>query len=244
MIFPFRKSLVQFIIGKEVVGMKTRVKICGVMLEEDVALVNRSGADYIGLLVDMPSVRSLSPERAAVLARLATVPVILLFMDAPPDFISNVVCSIHPAGIQLQGRETPESVSHLRSMIECEIWKGVHLPASGTGHLSIRESKRKIYCYHEMGADKILLDTIVEKDGKEIRGGTGITYDWDAGREIASGAPCPVFMAGGLNPENVCDAIAAVRPYGVDLASGVEKEKGIKDPAKVALFMERVLSAI
>lgn len=225
--------------------MKDRflIKICGVTRESGVGLVSGSGADYLGLLINMPSPRSLDPDTAARFAKLATIPVIILFMNAEKQLIVDAVERIRPAGVQLQGDDPPEFISELRPLLSCEIWKGVHLPASGAEEWSIGEYARKIESCCEAGADKILLDTTVKTAGGKQMGGTGKCYDWNRARRIVEMSPRPVIMAGGLTPENVADAIRAVRPAGVDLASGVESEKGIKDPVKVAAFVRNVRAA-
>ncbi len=211
--------------------------------EEDVTLISNSGAHYIGLLIDMPSVRTLDETRAATFATIATIPVVLLFFDHDIDHIVHCVERIAPAAVQLQGHESPEDVSHLRTRIKCEIWKGIHLPAAGSGEVPYTAINRRMYCFHEMGADKLLLDTYVKTSLGLSMGGTGMTYDWDFAATVAATAPCPVFMAGGLSPENVAEAIGKLHPFGVDLASGIESSKGIKDPAKVAAFVKAVRDA-
>jgi len=219
------------------------IKICGVTREPDVELVGRSGADFMGLLINMPSPRSLDPAAAARLAAMSPIPVILLFMGAKQDLIAEAAGAMRPAGVQIQGEEAPEYIAGLRELVSCEIWKGIHLPAQGAGGWSVETYLAKIRCFAESGADKILLDTVLLKGDIKQMGGTGRTYDWRKARDLAARSPRPVIMAGGLNPENVAEAIRTVRPAGVDLASGVESEKGVKDPVKVAAFVKNARSA-
>jgi phosphoribosylanthranilate isomerase len=218
------------------------IKICGITREQDVALVGGSGADYMGLLIDMPSPRTLDLETAARFASLSQIPVILLFMGSALSRITEAAEKIRPAGVQIQGEEAPEYIAELRALVTCEIWKGVHLPADGGGEWEPKKYFEIIRRYSESGADKILLDTVLLKGNTKQMGGTGRTYDWAKARLLAEKSPKPVIMAGGLTPENVADAIRAVRPAGVDLASGVESQKGIKDPDKVAAFVRNVKS--
>lgn len=221
-----------------------KVKFCGVKREADVDLINQSGADYIGILVNMPSLRTNTPEEAALLAKRASILVVLLFMNAEIELIKQVAKNISPSVIQLQGNESYEFISELKKNLESniEIWKVVHLPSDGCTESDIEEARAKMIKHHQSGADKLLLDTIV-RGGKTIEmGGTGKTYDWNAAVSLVENAPCPVLMAGGLDPQNVSRAIQLVRPWGVDLASGIEIEKGVKDPQKITAFMDAVKS--
>lgn len=223
---------------------RTRVKLCGVKRKEDVVAISESGADFIGILVDMPSLRTNTPAEAAVLADASTIPVVLLFMNNEFSHVVKVAKDISPSVVQLQGMESEDYVSSLRREIgsEIEIWKAVHLPYGESCENDAKEAESKFHSFHKAGADKILLDTIV-KGGKTIEmGGTGKTYDWDYAAEIVKTAPCPVLMAGGLTIDNVAVAIEKVKPWGVDLASGIEISKGIKDPAKITAFMNAVRS--
>jgi len=216
------------------------IKICGITREPDVELVGRSGADFMGLLIDMPSPRTLDLETAARFAALSHIPVILLFFGATLELVAEAAEKIRPAGVQIQGEEPPEFIAGLRAIVPCEIWKAVHLPAGGSCDFEIEAHHEIIRRYAESGADRILLDTVLLKGNTKQMGGTGATYDWEKARLLAERSPKPVMMAGGLTPENVADAIRAVRPAGVDLASGVESQKGIKDPGKVAAFVKNV----
>ncbi len=224
--------------------MDCRIKICGVTREEDVALVSASGADYVGLLVNMPSARTLTPERAVELAALSGIPAILLFMGSPAELVAETARAARAAGVQIQGDEAPEFIASIRPLLDCEIWKGIHLPAEGSGDCDERAALDLMRLHAAAGADRLLLDTVSVEGGKRRMGGTGRVYDWDAAARIASLSPRPVFMAGGLNPDNVADAIRRVRPFGVDLAGGVESAPGIKDPEKVAAFVHAVRSAM
>ena len=220
-----------------------KVKICGVKREEDVEMVAQSGADYLGLLVDMPSPRTLDKERAAHLMKLSQIPVILLFFDKPAGQVIAIANELRPHGIQLQGRESCDDVSRIRAGISCEIWKGLHLPEKGTAEVQVQEIISAMNEYQIAGADKILLDTMVKRAAGEQRGGTGKTFDWRVAAEIASLYPGPIVLAGGLTPDNVSEAIDIVHPAVVDLASGVESAPGVKDPARVAAFMREVRKA-
>lgn len=219
------------------------IKICGVTREEDVAVAGESGADFLGLLIDMPSPRTLTKERAAELLRISKIPVVLLFFDKPAEEIASIVERLKPAGIQLQGHEPAKDISWLKQRISCEIWKGVHLPASGQGQVQVQEMLADINRYDVSGADKILLDTMVKTPRGEKRGGTGKTADWNAAAELVALAQKPVILAGGLTPGNVARAIETVNPAGVDLSSGVESAPGVKDHDKVRAFVRNARKA-
>ena len=219
------------------------IKICGVTREEDVDLVGDAGADYLGLLIDMPSPRTLTAERAAELMARSKAPVVLLFFDKPREELARIVNELTPHAVQLQGHESADDVKWLCREIDTEIWKGVHLPARGGGGVQVQEVIDTMNGYTMAGADKILLDTVVKTAQGEQRGGTGKTFDWDAAAEIVLLCGMRVILAGGLNPDNVADAITRIHPYGVDLSSGVEKSPGVKDPDKVRAFVKAVRGA-
>lgn len=219
------------------------IKICGVTREQDAAVIGESGADYLGLLIDMPSPRSLTEARAAELLRISKAPVVLLFFNKAREDVAAIVERLKPHGIQLQGQEPAKDVNWLRQRLTCEIWKGVHLPATGQGQVQVQETLADINRYDVAGADKILLDTVVKTKDGEKRGGTGITADWNAAAELVTLAQKPVILAGGLTPGNVAQAIQTVNPAGVDLSSGVESAPGVKDHDKVRAFVRNARKA-
>jgi len=218
---------------------KVKIKICGVTNGEDVRLVCNAGADFLGLLLDVPSPRSLTLEGVESLSKISSVPVVILFSDAETEKILNAVETIRPYAIQLQGSEPPEMIIELRKSVATEIWKALHFPAQGDDVVPIEEAKQMMKEYATAGADKFILDTVVVRGEKKQQGGTGRTHDWGLAKELVVLSALPVFLAGGLNPENVCEAIEKVRPYGVDLSSGVEMSVGKKDPVKVQSFITR-----
>lgn len=199
--------------------MRTRVKICGITRPEDARAAAAAGADAIGLVFVDASPRRLDPERArAIVAVLPPfLKVVGLFVDAPPAQVRAVLGAVPLDLIQFHGRETPEF---------CRAFGRPYLKAlrMGPGVDVAAEAGR----YPD--AAGLLLDSF----HPQLAGGTGETFDWsrvprDLGR--------PLVLAGGLTPENVAAAVAAVRPYAVDVSSGVESAKGIKDAAKVAAFV-------
>lgn len=202
--------------------MRTRVKICGITLPEDALNAVEQGADAIGLVFYPPSPRYVSVQRAReIVLRLPPfVTVVGLFVDADRETIRHAVHHARIDLIQFHGSETAEyCASHDRSWIKAVRMKDeVDLPQLSAEYA---------------GASALLLDAY--RPG--LPGGTGDTFDW--GR-IPPQLAGKIILAGGLNPENVSEAVRKVKPYAVDVSGGVEASKGIKDAAKVAQFIRGV----
>ncbi len=213
------------------------LKICGNTNIEDVRLVGASGADFCGILVNVAwSERSLSLQRAVELASESKIPNVILMCDLKVEEIEEVVAEIKPFAIQLLGHESPELVRVLKSALKCRIWKTVHLSLV-SGQASPEE-------YVKAGADALLIDSVDTSEGFQRLGGTGKVADWKAAAAIIKAVSIPVFLAGGINPENVEKAITEVRPYGIDLCSGVEASRGKKDLEKLRNLVKNFRSAI
>ncbi len=198
----------------------TRVKICGITHPDDMRGVIAAGADAIGLVFHDPSPRCVSIEQARQLARLAGpfVTVVGLFVDAPVVFLQQVLAQVPLQLLQFHGAE-PRSY--------CEQFNRPYIKA-----LRMKPELDVAAAVAEFDSSAgILLDAY--RPG--TAGGTGETFDW---RRVPWQAPCPIVLAGGLNPENVKRAIAATRPYGVDVSSGVESAPGRKDLHRVAQFID------
>ncbi len=205
---------------------RPRLKICGVTNAADARLVSEAGADYCGLVVEVGySERSLSLDAAAGVARASTIPVVVLLCDANIDRLREVSSAVRPHAVQMLCHETPDFVRHVSRVVECAVWKSVHLPAPA-GMAAPQE-------YVAAGVGALLIDAVDTSAGFERMGGTGQTVDWGAARAVVDDVSVPVFLAGGVNAENVEQALLAVRPDGIDLCSGVEATKGRKDPEKV-----------
>lgn len=216
-----------------------KVKICGITNRDDLDLAAEAGADYAGILFELPSPRSVSAETAEELSRSSRVPVVLLLFDSAMERALEIVERVEPAAVQLQGHEAPEFVRELKKSFSGEIWKAVHLPADGSPNVDKEEVLEKMKQYVEAGADGFILDSVISvPDGRQM-GGTGRIHDWNTSREVVEAVSKPVFLAGGLKPENVYQAIYAVRPYGVDVSSGVELSVGKKSPARVHAFIKK-----
>ncbi|NOZ82852.1 MAG: phosphoribosylanthranilate isomerase [Euryarchaeota archaeon] len=204
------------------------VKVCGNRSEEELEMLAELGVDMAGLLVvPVDSPRRISLERAAELmdAMPSTVAGVLVLMPKSVEEAVEMYQQVLPDFIQLHGSESPAFVRELRSMVSCNIIKTVHV----SGEESLAEAKRYLRF-----ADAILLDT-----PSELGGGSGRVHRWDVSARIAREIEKPVILAGGLTPENVREAVEIVKPYGVDVASGVEASPGVKDPERVREFVAR-----
>ena len=202
--------------------MVVRSKICGITRIEDALVAAEAGADAIGLVFYDKSPRAVDVRQArAILAALPPfVTSVGLFVNASRCFIGEVLDAVPLDVLQFHGDETPEQCEgHGRPWFKAlRVRRGDDLHA---------EARRFA------GARAILLDAYVPG----VPGGTGERFDWSL---IPADLPMPLILAGGLTPDNVTEAIASVRPYGVDVSGGVEAAKGIKDAAKVAAFIRRV----
>jgi phosphoribosylanthranilate isomerase len=204
--------------------MRTRIKICGLTREGDVDHAVAAGADAIGLVLYERSPRAVSVERAAELARRLPpfVTPVCLFVNAAPDLIEAALRAIPNAMLQFHGDETPA---------QCDAAGRAYLRAARMAQgFDLLDFARRFG-----NARGLLLDTHVEGYG-----GGGKVFDWSL---IPANVPVPVVLSGGLNPANVIDGVLHVRPFAVDVSSGVESAKGIKDAALVRRFCEAVREA-
>jgi phosphoribosylanthranilate isomerase len=214
--------------------MSCLVKICGITNPEDAAMVSEAGADYLGILVNVHhSPRSVTPETARTIGASSTIPVIILTFDHRLDQVLSLIEYLRPSGIQLAGNETVAYVKKLRNEATCEIWKSLHIPTGDAKKMTTLPLVESIDHYSHIGVEKIVLDSVAIKKSKVLRGGTGQTFDWTEVKNIKKHVPALLFLAGGINPRNVTDALVQVGPDGIDLSSGVEESTGKKDPQLV-----------
>ncbi len=202
--------------------MRTRVKICGITNAEDALNAIKYGADAIGLVFYASSPRfvTISQAQQIVAAIPPFVSVVALFVNAPTAEIEAVLSQVRIDVLQFHGDE---------NSAECERIKLPYLKA-----IRVKNDTNLLQCEVEFGSAKaLLLDTYSET----AFGGTGHVFNWAL---IPQNMTKPIILAGGLNPENVADAIKQVQPYAVDVSGGVEASKGIKDLAKIAAFMQAV----
>jgi phosphoribosylanthranilate isomerase len=201
----------------------TRVKVCGLAREEDRDAAVGAGADALGLIVDVPvdTPREVDPSRARELVA-GTPPFVTTVLVTMPASVQAAV-SLHERvgtdAVQVHGTLDPPLVAGLRERLDADVLAAVGPDADLAAYAD--------------AADALLVDSVDDAGG----GGTGETVDWERTREAVAGLDAPVVLAGGLTPGNVADAVETVDPYGVDTASGVEREGGIKDHGAVRAFV-------
>ena len=211
------------------------VKICGTTNLEDAQLAIDAGADAIGFVFG-PSKRTVTAEQVGAITRELRQPVdrIGIFVNESPDFVAEAVHVAGLTGVQLQGDEPAEYVTALRKLnlplLIKTVWAGNSL-----------DTLAERIVAGQSVADSILLDS----GSVAQRGGTGQRFNWSevARRLSRMHSPARLIVAGGLNPSNVATAITVLRPWGVDVASGVEREPGKKDPQKVRAFVAAARNA-
>jgi len=204
--------------------VRTRVKICGITRASDVQAAAEAGADALGLVFYPPSPRFLALEQARVLRRAVPpfVSAIALFVNPSADAVERVLERVRPDVLQFHGEETPEfcarfGVPYIKA---CRVRPGFDLLE---------------YWRPFSGASGWLADAYVEGYG-----GAGASFDW---KLVPAQLDRPLIVSGGLRRDNVRQAIRALRPWAVDVSSGVESAKGIKDAARIAAFIEEVRNA-
>ena len=200
---------------------KTRVKFCGLKRIEDILVANELMPDYAGFVFWEKSSRNVSEQEARELGRalLPDIKKVGVFVDENPDRVAALLTDEIIDIAQLHGHEDEEYISKLRSLAEgaCVI------------KAFVIKSKEDLERAGNSSADYLLLDS-----GK----GTGQTFNWELIREAEFDKP--FFLAGGLGPENVAEAIDKLSPYAVDVSSGIETD-GVKDPDKMRQFMGEIL---
>ena len=217
------------------------VKICGITSIHDARLAADAGADYVGVLVDVAvSERTRSTAQAVEIASESPIPTVILLYNRSTSDIQEIVSQVQPFAVQLLGQETPQQVEELKRTGACEFWKSVYLPAGSPKNVDIPAVRQEMQAYRNAGADFLLFDSVDVSLEKPRYGGTGKTCDWNVAAGLIEESPLPVFFAGGIRPENVKAAVETIRPHGIDLCSGVEASKGIKDPRKLEQLMEQV----
>ncbi len=197
------------------------VKVCGTTSEADALLSVALGADAVGFIF-APSSRQISPSVAREIARRLPPEILTVgvFRDEAPQRVVDVVQFAGLKAAQLHGRETPDQARSVRRRLPFVI------QAFAAGDPAVARAG-------EYGVDAILLDSASP--------GSGRVFDWALVADAPPGLR--VIMAGGLTPDNVADAVGAVRPWGIDVVSGVEKEPGHKDPVKLRTFVAAARAA-
>jgi phosphoribosylanthranilate isomerase len=205
--------------------LATRIKICGITRQDDANAAAQAGADALGFVFYRNSPRYIEPRRAAQIA--AAVPpfvsTVALFVNANAAEIKASLEAFRVDYLQFHGDETADFCYQFG----VPFIKAVRVRA-GTDLLQ--------YAAEFVAARALLLDAFVEG----IPGGTGQGFDW---RLIPRNLPLPIVLSGGLNPDNITEAVNGVRPWAVDVSSGVEAAKGVKDTVKIERFIRGVRNA-
>jgi len=211
-----------------------KVKICGITNFKDALAACSYGADAVGLLVGQVHYSTgvfIAPAKAAeIVGKLPPFcsTVLVTHLSRPTDVISAAKIA-KVSTVQLHGDTTPQEADEIRQKLPyAKIYKAIHV----WDEQSIQDAQRYVDA-----VDGLVLDTAIRETGQI--GGTGRTHDWKVSQRIVSTLSLPVILAGGLNPENIVEAIKTVHPYAVDVNSGVTNKDGSKDHEKLQLFIQR-----
>lgn len=205
------------------------VKICGLSTPETLQTAIEAGARFVGFVFYEPSPRNVSFDIAWNLAR--TVPTgvrsVGLFVNPEDEFLEHIVSGIQLDMIQLHGDETPGRINEIKQRFTMPVMKAIRV--------STEDDLKDIEGY-EAAADWLLFDA--KPKNAKLPGGTGESFDWNilANRTFSK----PWMLAGGINEENVAEALSILHPNAVDISSGVESSPGIKDPDKIKAFIKAV----
>ncbi|MBF9196407.1 phosphoribosylanthranilate isomerase [Microvirga terrestris] len=213
--------------------MDNLVKICGLSTPETLDAALSAGADMVGFVRIPKSPRHVSlslGHKLSLQARGRTQRVVLL-LDPSDEELAQAVEAINPDLIQLHGSETPERVAEIRSIFKRPVMKA----------LGIAEPSDLQALSPYAGADHILLDAKPPRTAGALPGGNGVSFDW----QLLNGLDRKVsfMLSGGLNPDNVAEAIRLTKPQAVDVSSGVESGPGLKDPARIEAFIRAARTA-
>lgn len=220
-----------------------RIKICGLTREQDVDAAVSAGADAIGFVLYAPSPRFVTPERAAQLAaRLPPlVTPVLLFVNASDDFVAQACASVPGATLQFHGDESPHECRRLAQMHERRYWRAARIPVDDGAEFDLVE-----FALQYRHAQALILDA-----HSPAYGGSGLSFDWS---RLPQRIPAHLVLSGGLNHQNVAQAMRHLQARGyslsVDVSSGVEalqadgqRMRGIKDAARIQRFINTVRQA-
>ena len=214
----------------------TIIKICGIKELQDALAAIEAGADYLGFNFYPKSVRFIEKETCAEITsalkrEYPQTKLVGVFVNSPVDEVKNILETCHLDLAQLHGDETPEMLESFSG----KAFKAIRLSASTAVDESVFPFLKSV---PESASPAFLIDAAV----KGVYGGSGVTADWSAAAELAK--KYPLLLAGGLTPENVADAVRQVKPWGVDVASGVESAPGEKDAAKMSTFVKAIKQTV
>ncbi len=213
--------------------MSVSVKICGINTPDALAAALAAGADAVGFVFFPPSPRNLGIAAAGALAGRVNgrATKVALTVDADDTLLASIVEAVKPDMLQLHGQESPARVASIRARFGLPMMKA--LPVETRADLAAVPDYAKL-------ADRILFDARPPR-GASRPGGLGTPFDWSLLEKLD--LPVPFTLSGGLDPENVAEAIRVTRPDGVDVSSGVERAPGEKDPEKIRAFIRAARAA-
>ena len=191
------------------------LKLCGITRPEDMAAAARAGADYTGMVLVPGAPRFVPRGRIAELMAAAQCRKVFVVRDMPLAELNALIAEFHPDVVQLHGRETPD---YAKSVTGAEVWKAFNLNSE-----TVLAEAEAFPCA-----------MVVADSG----GGSGRVCRWDLAEKLARKRP--IMLAGGITPENVREAVAQVRPAGIDVSSGVESAPGVKDSQLIQTLIERI----
>ncbi|HEY8578680.1 MAG TPA: phosphoribosylanthranilate isomerase, partial [Beijerinckiaceae bacterium] len=209
--------------------MQPLIKICGLSTEESLEAAIAAGADMVGLVFFPPSPRHLSPARARALGAAAQgrVRKVALSVDADDATLDALTEAARPDALQLHGRESPARVLEIKRRFGLPVMKAIHV--------STRDDLAAVAAY-EGAADSLVFDARPPK-GATLPGGNGAAFDWTLLAGVDTRLPW--MLSGGLNPDNVAEALRVTGAAALDVSSGVERAPGEKDPDLIRLFIAR-----
>ncbi|MEM8844703.1 MAG: phosphoribosylanthranilate isomerase [Pseudomonadota bacterium] len=201
--------------------MTTKIKFCGISRSEDIEAAIELDVYAMGLVFYPPSPRAVSIDKARALSEQCSglITRVGLFMNQDARIIKQVLCEVELDMLQFHGEEEEQF---------CQSFKKPYIKSIAMGSESDFSKAKQ---YHSAAA--LLLDS--NELGKP--GGSGKAFDWT---KVPESIQKPIFLAGGLNPDNVAEAVCKVRPFAVDVSSGIESDKGIKDITKMSQFVQAV----
>lgn len=209
--------------------MPFQTKICGIKTLEALNAAVKGGARFVGFVFFPKSPRHVSIDTAKELSLMLPTGVrsVALFVDPTDEQLEAVLGHVQIDMIQLHGSESPQRVSEIKAKYAMPIIKA----------FAVRDQSDIVNCAHYVDADWYLFDAKPPK-GAEVPGGTGTSFDWDI--LLGKTFDKPWMLSGGLTQDNVAEALSVLSPKAVDVSSGVEHERGIKDERKIKAFLDAV----
>jgi phosphoribosylanthranilate isomerase len=210
-----------------------KIKICGITSFGDAVAVIGAGVDFVGFIVEVPveTPRKIAFSQASeILQEIDRKKAIIVLMPSGLQEVERIL-ELKPFGVQFHGYESPKFLQAVKEVSSnVALIKVLHLKKNST-----YEDLKKLADSYDDLVDYFLLDTLAGK-----MGGTGMMHDWGVSKKLAENLKKPVFLSGGLGPDNVCVAIKRVHPFGVDASSKLESHPGFKDLERVNNFVREV----